>query len=135
MSEEIEEVIRRAYEAWHLKGLDAFAEFWADDVRWRSIEGAPDDRGPMRGRPAVRAFIQDWVETFDHFYVDVVEIVKVDAKTAVAALRFGGRARHSGIELSDTRFAAVFVVEAGRIVDCAEFESRSKALEAAGALR
>jgi ketosteroid isomerase-like protein len=132
MSLESTEVIRRAYDAWHLSGLDAFTEYWADGVQWRSIEGAPDDRGPMRGRPAVRAYIQDWLDTFDQFHVDLVDLVDVDKRTVVATLRYGGRAKHSGVEVPDTPFAAVFVVRDGRIAECSEYETQSQALEAAG---
>ncbi|HSD25185.1 MAG TPA: nuclear transport factor 2 family protein [Solirubrobacterales bacterium] len=132
MSQESIEVIKRAYDAWHRSGLNAFTEHWAEDVRWRSIEGAPDDRGPMEGRAAVRAYIQDWDDTFDEFHVDPVELTPADERTVVATLRYGGRAKHSGVELPGTPFAAVFVVSDGRIAACSEYETRSQALDAAG---
>jgi ketosteroid isomerase-like protein len=132
MSEQSSQVIKRAYDAWHLDGLDAFIEYWAEDVRWRSIEGAPDDRGPMHGRAAVRAYIQDWQDTFDEFHVDLVELTVVDERTIIATLRYGGRAKHSGVELPGTPFAAAFVVRNGRIASCSEYETRAQALEAAG---
>jgi ketosteroid isomerase-like protein len=132
MSQQSSQVIKHAYDAWHLDGLDAFIEYWAEDVRWRSIEGAPDDRGPIQGRAAVRAYIEDWMDTFDQFHVDVVDLIEVDRETVVAALQYGGRARHGGVEVPDTPLAAVFVVRDGRISAGGEYETQSQALEAAG---
>ena len=125
------EVIRRAYDAWHSDGLDAFIEYWADDVRWRSIEGAPDDRGPMHGQADLRAYLEDWVETFDGFHVDVVKLVELNEGTVVASLRYGGHAKHSGIAVPDTPLAAVFVIRDGRIKAGGEYETEAQAFEAA----
>lgn len=125
------EVVKRAYDVWHRAGLDAFTEYWAEDARWRSIEGAPDDRGPIRGRAAVRAYIEDWLDTFAEFRVDLVELIDVDDETVVATLRYGGRTKHSGVVLPGTPFAAVFVVRDGQIVDGREYETRAQALKAA----
>jgi ketosteroid isomerase-like protein len=126
------EVIKRAYEAWHRDGLDAFMEHWAEDARWRSIEGAPDDRGPIRGRAGVRAFIEDWMETFAEFRVDPVELTDAGEETVVATLRYGGRTKHSDVELPGTPFAAVFIIRGGQIVDGGEYETLEEALTAAG---
>jgi ketosteroid isomerase-like protein len=134
-SQESLEVIKRAYRAWHEEGLDAFTQYWAEDVRWRSIEGAPDDRGPMNGRAAVRAYIQDWVNTFAEFRVDLVELIEVDDETVVATLRYRGRTKHSDVQLPGTPFAAVFAVRDGQIAGCREYETRAQAIEAAGLRR
>jgi ketosteroid isomerase-like protein len=131
MSEENAEVIKSAYAAWHREGLDAFAEYWAEDTRWRSIQGAPDDRGPMHGRAVVRAYIEDWLETFDDFRVDLVELIDVGKGQVVATLSYSGRTKHSDVKLPGTPFAAVFVVRDGRIVDGGEYETVEEALEAA----
>jgi ketosteroid isomerase-like protein len=132
MSEENVEVIERAYDAWHQFGLDAFMEYWGEDARWRSIVGAPDDHGPMLARPAVRAFIEDWLDTFAEFRVELVEVTDVDEDTVVAELRYGGRTRQSDVDLPGTPMAAVFIVRNGRIVDGGEYETLAGALEAAG---
>ena len=126
------ELIKRAYEAWHVAGLDAFTEYWGENARWRGIEGAPDDRGPIRGRAAVHAFIEDWLDTFAEFRVDLVELIDVDEEKVVATLRYRGRTKHSDVDLPGTPFAAVFVVRQGRIVDAGEYETLAEALKAAG---
>ena len=75
MSQENVEVIERAYAAWNQTGLDAFSEYWAENTQWRSIEGDPVYRGPMHGRDAVRAYLEDWLDMFDDFRVEPVELV------------------------------------------------------------
>jgi hypothetical protein len=40
-----------------------------------SREGAIDDRGPLHGNDAFRAYLQDWLDTFDDFKVEPVELI------------------------------------------------------------
>ena len=132
MSEENVQVIERAYQAWHRAGLDAFMEYWAEDTRWRSIQGAPDDRGPMHGRAVVRAFIEDWLDTFDDFRVELVELIDAGDQQVVATLSYSGRTKHGEVKVPGIPFAAAFVVTDGRIVDGGEYETLEEALQAAG---
>ena len=57
------------------EGLDAISEHWTDDIDYRAIEGALDDRGPMHGKDAVRAHIQDWLDMFDPLKVEPMELI------------------------------------------------------------
>jgi ketosteroid isomerase-like protein len=134
MSQENVEVIERAYAAWNRAGLDAFLRYWAANAQWRSIQGAPDDRGPIDGRDAVRAFIEDWLDTLENFRVQPIELIDASEDQVVAVLRYSGRTRHSDLEVP-AFFAAVFVVRQGQIVDGGEYETRREALEAAGLRR
>jgi ketosteroid isomerase-like protein len=127
----ISSVIESAYAAWNEQGLDAFLEYWAKDVRWRSIEGAPDDRGPMHRRDAFRAYLEDWIETFEGFRVEPLELTEVAEDQVVAMMRYGGRARQSGVHVPGSIYAAVFVVRDGLIVDGGEYETRAQAEQAA----
>ena len=102
MSEKGSSVIERAYAAWSADGLDAFFAHWAVNAAWRSIPSAADDRGPMHGRHAVHAYLDDWLETFDDFRVELVEVTDVGEDQVVAVLRYGGRAKRSGN--GDTQF-------------------------------
>jgi ketosteroid isomerase-like protein len=45
--------------------LDAWLEYFTDDIDYRAVEGAPDDHGPIEGKDALRAYVEDWRETFD----------------------------------------------------------------------
>ena len=89
-------------------------EHFTDDVDYRTIEGDIDDFGPIHGKNAVRAWLQDWIDTFDEFWFEPVELIDAREDVVVAVLRFGGRAKRSGVE-TDQIMAAVFEIRDGKI--------------------
>jgi ketosteroid isomerase-like protein len=124
-------VIDAAYRAFARGGLDPFLEHWTDDLDHRSIEGAPDDRGPIHGKEAMRDYVRDWIDTFDAFRIEPVVVIDVDKDTVAATLRYGGRAKLSGIEIDDT-FGVIFTIRDGQIARGREYPSLDLALAAAG---
>ena len=131
MSRESIAAVEEAYQALASGGLDRFLEHWTDDLDHRSIEGAPDDRGPIHSKDAMRAYVQDWIDTFDEFKIEPVELIDVNGDVVVAVLRYGGRAKLSGVETDET-FGVVFTIRDGRIARGREYRTRDQALEAAG---
>ena len=67
MSQENVEVVRGAYEAFARGGLDRYMEHFTDDVVYWAVEGAPDEPGPIHGKNAFRAWLQDWIDMFDGY--------------------------------------------------------------------
>jgi|ERR1043166_5222530 ketosteroid isomerase-like protein len=124
-------VVEAAYETFARGGLDRFLEHWTDDLDHRSIEGAPDDRGPIQGKDEMRAYVQDWIDTFDGFRIEPVELIDAGEDTVVAVVRFGGRAKLSGIE-TDQTMGVVFTIRGGKIARGREYATRDQALQAAG---
>ena len=55
MSEENVKSVRDMAAAFNRGDLDAFLEYWTDDIDYRAAEGAPDDHGPIQGKDALRA--------------------------------------------------------------------------------
>jgi ketosteroid isomerase-like protein len=131
MSQEDVAAVKDAYDALAVGGLDSFIEHWTIDLDHRAIEGAPDDRGPINGKQAMRAYVQDWFATFDGYYVEPVELIDAGERTVVAVLRFGGRAELSGIETAQI-LGAVFTIRGGKIARGREYAIHEQALEAAG---
>src|SRR5215207_11592654 len=131
MSQENVEVVRAAYEAFAARGVDGFLEYLTEDVDHRAMEGAPDDRGPMHGKEASRAYVQDWLDTFDGFTARPVELIDAGENQVVAVIRISGRAKLSGVE-TDLTYAAVLGIRDGRIARGREYATRDEALEAAG---
>ena len=123
--------VEDAYRALATGGLDRFIEHWTDDLDHRSIEGAPDDRGPIRGRAAMRAYVQEWMDLFDDFRIEPVELIDAGDGEVVAVLRFGGGAKLSGVE-TDQTMGTVFEIRDGQIARGREYSTRAQALEAAG---
>jgi ketosteroid isomerase-like protein len=131
MSQENVEIVETALDAMAQEGLDVFSEYWADDVEWRAVEGALDDRGPLHGKEACRAYVQDWLHTFDELTVEPKELIDAGADQVVGVLRLTGRAKLSGIETQLT-YAVVYGVRAGKIARGREYATRGDAFEAAG---
>ena len=131
MSEENVKAVRDAAAAFNRGDLDTWSEFWTDDIDYRAVEGAIDDRGPMHGKAAVRAYVQDWLDNFDNFRSEAVELLDAGEDTVIAVVRISGLARLSGIE-TDLTYAALYTIRDGKIARGREYWTRAEALEAAG---
>jgi ketosteroid isomerase-like protein len=131
MSQENVELVRRGVEAFAQGRLDAMGDLWADDIDYRAVEGALDDRGPMHGKDAVRAYVQDWLDTFDDARLEPVELIDAGEDQVVAVLRGSGRAKLSGVE-TDLTYAVVYTIRDGKIARGREYWTKEQALEAAG---
>jgi len=79
----------------------------------------------------MRDYLQDWIDTFDDYKVEPVELIDAREDVVVAVLRFGGRAKRSGVD-TDQIMAAVFEIRDGKIARGREYATREQALEAAG---
>jgi len=130
VSRENLEIVEVALRAYARGGLDAASEHWTDDIDHRAIEGAIDDRGPIHGREAMRAYVQDWLDTFDDVKTEVVELIDAGGDDVVAVLRVSGRAKQSGIE-TDLTYAVAYTIRDGKIARGREYRTRAEALEAA----
>jgi ketosteroid isomerase-like protein len=130
MSKENVEAVKFAYEAFARGGLDRFMEQFADDVDYRAVERAPDDVGLIQGRDALRKWLQDWIDTFDEFFFEAVELIEASEDTVVAVERYGGRARLSRVKTEQME-AVVYTLRDGNIVRGREYPNRAEALEAA----
>jgi ketosteroid isomerase-like protein len=132
MSQENVESVREALVAYNRGDLDVFLdEYWTDDIDYRAVEGAPDDHGPIHGKAEMRAYMQDWFDTFDDLKVEPLEVIDAGQDQAVAVVRFGGRAKLSGVEV-DLTFAALYTVRDGKVARGREYWTKEQALEAAG---
>jgi ketosteroid isomerase-like protein len=131
MSQENVQIVIDAATAYNRGDLDAWSEYFADDVDHRAVEGSIDDHGPIHGKDAMRAYLQDWLDMFDDLHVEPVEMIDAGEDQVVAVLRFGGRAKLSGVE-TDLTFAAVYTIRDGKIARGREYATRVEALEAVG---
>ena len=131
MSEENVQIVRDAAVAFNRGDLDSWAEYCADNIDHRAIEGAPDDHGPIHGKDALRAYVQDWLDTFDDFTSKPVELIDGGEDNVIAVIRISGRAKLSGVE-TDLTYAALYTLRDGKIARGREYWTREDALEAAG---
>jgi ketosteroid isomerase-like protein len=131
MSEENLKKVREAAAAFNRGDLDTWVAYFADDIDYRAVEGAPDDHGPIHGVDAMRAYAQDWQDTFDDFTSEPVELVDAGEDNVIAITRVSGRAKLSGVE-TDLTYAALYTFRDGMVVRGREYWTRDEALEAAG---
>jgi ketosteroid isomerase-like protein len=132
MSEENVEIVRRAHEVFASEGLDRFMEHFTDDIEYRVLAGGGSlELGPLHGKDAVRAWLQDWIDMFDGFWMELVELIDAGGVTVFTEERFGGRARLSGVETDQANWT-VFTTRDGKIAGGREYWTREQALEAAG---
>jgi ketosteroid isomerase-like protein len=131
MSEENVKTVRDAAEAFNRGDLDAWAEYVADDIDYRAAEGAPDDHGPIHGKDALHAYMQDWQDTFDDLTSEPVEVIDAGEDNVIAVIRISGRAKQSGVE-ADLTYAALYTFRDGKVARGREYWTREDALEAAG---
>ena len=132
MSEENVEVVRVAYEAFAREGLDRFMEHFTDDVEYYVLAGGGSlELGLLHGTEAVRAWLQDWIDMFDDFWMEFVELIDAGGNTVFTEERYGGCAHLSGVETDQANWT-VFTVREGKIAGGRECWTREQALEAAG---
>jgi ketosteroid isomerase-like protein len=84
----------------------------------------------IHGKAAMRAYVEDWLDTFDDFRGEVTEFIDA-ADVIIPIMRITGRARLSGVE-TDLTFAAAYTIRDGKIARGREYWTRGDALEAAG---
>jgi ketosteroid isomerase-like protein len=131
MSQENVEIVRVAYEAFAREGLDRFLEHFADDVEYHVLGADGLIHGPCHGKDAVRTWLQDWIDMFDGFWMELAEVIDAGGVTVFTAERYGGHARLSGVK-TDSANWTVFTIRDGKIAGGREYETREQALEAAG---
>ena len=87
--------------------------------------------GEWRGHDGAVQFVANQMEVLDGMWLRVQEFVDIRDDRLVVQMAFGGRARHTGIEVEFTP-VHVFTVRDGRALRWRIFESKAQALEAAG---
>ena len=131
MSQENVEVVRKVIEAFNRGDLDAWLVYWTDDIDLRVAPGLPDDHGPINGKDALRAFLQGWLDTFDEFRIEPIELIDAGKDNVVVFMRLSGRAKLSGVE-TDLTYAELDTFRDGKIARARQYWTRDEALEAAG---
>ena len=132
MSQENVKTVRDAFVAYNRGDLDAFLdEYWTDDIDYRAAEGALDDHGPIQGKDALRVFIQDWLDLFDDFRAEPVELIEAGEDSVIAVVRISGRAKLSGVE-TDLTYAELWTLREGKVAWGRQYWTRDEAVEAAG---
>ena len=130
MSEENVERIRRGFDAFNRRDLDAFLALTDPEVelstRFREMEGD----SYYRGHDGVREWWRDLLAIFPDFSMEVLELRDL-GDSGIVALRVRGHGLDSGVPFEETMWAAGEWRD-GKMTRWRNFGSEAEALEAAG---
>jgi len=132
MSEKNVETVARLYnECWGSGKLELVTETLHPDIVWTAIESAPDS-GTRRGHAECRAYMNDWLESFDLELLPIEKARSAADGRLVCALHGVGTEKRTGLT-TDIQFGAAFeFAPDGRIVEIHEYATHQEALEAGG---
>jgi ketosteroid isomerase-like protein len=125
MSQENVESVRICIEAYRRGDYVGGSANLAPDVVWEVGQELP-----ARGPAAVRELWERWDDEWEELETVAEELIDA-GDCVVAAVRYRGRGRVSGVAVDDLLFE-VHTFRDGRCVRKVDFKQRSEALEAAG---
>jgi uncharacterized protein len=123
-------VLNAAYKSGDVNDLLELAEWWDPDIVLTTSGKLLPESGEWRGHQAMLRFTEAQMEAFTQMWVEPQEFIDADDRLVVP-VRFGGQARHTGIEV-EFSVVHVFTVRDGRVTRLDTFVSKDEALEAVG---
>jgi ketosteroid isomerase-like protein len=87
--------------------------------------------GEWRGHEGAVGFVANQMDALEGMWLRADEYIDVDEDCLVVTLTFGGRARHTGLDVRMSP-AHIFRLRNGRVLQWQVFADRSEAFEAAG---
>ena len=130
MSRENVEVVRKSWEHFKRRDLDALIELFDPEIEWHDVPVLPGG-GVHRGRDAFRRHAEGFIDAWGEVSVEIDELTPVGDQV-VARLRYVGVGRGSGAPVRGLANGAVYDFRAGRILRVRQFLEHAEALEAAG---
>jgi ketosteroid isomerase-like protein len=121
------QAVRGSYEALNEGDIEATLAVLAPDAEWHESSALPDT-GTFRGRDAVRAFLDDFLQSWERFHQQVEEVVAEGDRVALM-IHLTARGRGSGAEV-DARYAHVWTIRDGLGVRVDAYYDRDAALRA-----
>jgi ketosteroid isomerase-like protein len=129
MSKQNVEIMRQAMpESAPANPEDLFSILDAE-VEWDYVGAFPEIR-TAHGPAEVREFLREWSAAFDDFSFQAEEMVDA-GDSVVVHVRQGGRGKETGAHVENHAWQ-VFTLRNGKIVHCRGYDTKARALEAAG---
>jgi ketosteroid isomerase-like protein len=132
MSQENVEIVRRGWEAWIKRDMDALFALFDPAVEWdtTNFEGWPED-GVYHGHAEVRRFMEDWLASWDRYEAGVEEYLDAGGDSVVVLCWQQGFGPGSDAPVH-MDFAQVCRVKDGLVCRIEAWSDREKALHAVG---
>jgi uncharacterized protein len=122
--------VRDVIDAINRADVDGFLAGTHTDFEWEVLEESPL-AGTYRGEEEVRAYVEEWLNTFDGVHLDIEELVEVNDRVLVV-VRGSGWGKASGVEVGN-RFCQLWTVNDGVPTRMREYATREEARAAVGA--
>jgi uncharacterized protein len=116
-----------SYEALNRGDIDATMEVLAEDAEWYESEELPG-ADVYRGRQTIRAFLTDFLASWERFH-QTVEEARQEGDRVLVMIHLEAKGRGSAAEV-DARYAHLWTVSGGRGVRVDAFYDRDAALAA-----
>src|SRR5436190_19015716 len=130
MSQENVEAVRRGYDAFNRRDLDAFLSFMDPEVEFAVRFIDMEDRPYLRGHDGMREWWRGVLAVFPDFKIEVLEAREL-GDFVIAAVRLSGHGVDSGVPFDEAAWQAIKGRE-GKAIWWQTFRSEAEALEAAG---
>lgn len=127
MAAEDIETVTASYEALNQGDVDAAMEALAEDAVWHESEALPDT-GIYEGREAIRAFLTEFLASWERFHQTIEETRQAGDRVALL-IHLEARGRGSAAEV-DARYAHVWTLAGGRGVRVDAYYEGEEALAA-----
>jgi hypothetical protein len=121
------QAVLASYEALNHGDIDGTLAVLAPDVEWHESAALPD-AGVFRGRDAVRAFLEQFLESWQELNQEIEEVV-VEGDRAALMIHLTARGRGSGAQV-DARYAHVWTLRDAEGVRVDAYDDRAAALRA-----
>jgi ketosteroid isomerase-like protein len=110
--------------------MDAVWAIADDDVE---VGGAPElpNSGSYRGQEGFVTWINQWLDAWDEFRIELVQIVAIDDEHVLVEVEQHGRGRGSGLEVTQRGLAYLVTVRDDVVVRLFLYPDRTAALAAA----
>jgi ketosteroid isomerase-like protein len=122
------DLIRRGYEAWNRRDVDAVVEFLDPEIRWEGYTHIPES-GTLIGRSQVRSWLERFLEAWEEIDIEVGETID-KGDQVIALVRFRARGRGSGVEVEGGVDAHVWTVRDRKAVAVKLYQGTREALSA-----
>ena len=135
MPEDNVEVVRRIWDLYSERTQEAVEATFDQDLVAADSEFFPAKEMPFAssyvGREAFMEFVRGWGREFAKWDLWPERFLGAPENRVVVFLRQRGLGRASGVEI-ETRFATVYTLDGGRVVERRDYTHIDEALEAAG---
>jgi len=128
MAQETLEWLRRSYDAFNARDLEAWMGAFDPEITWQAAREDPDASLHV-GRDGIRKYAEQWIEAWDDLRAEPLEIIEKGG-CIVVWVRLTGRGRTSGLPL-DMEQAQVMTLRDGMVLSVHEYFDRAEALQAA----